>query len=202
MKEVSTHSIPWITCILKTQCLLQYCSSSYRMTPESCSNHLHLILSVPQYSVRSMRRSDIDAVAALEQLVFPGETWSIDDYHDIVNDPTYNCCILENMNSADPPILGYGIQYTSRGRTHITSFAIHPARQGCGLGRILLKRMIEHASLAGDSVVDLEVNVFNERARRLYVRHGFRILETLPEYYRDRADAYRMRLLLWVIDVV
>ena len=51
-------------------------------------------------------------------------------------------------------------------------------------------------------MVDLQVSVANERAQRLYVRHGFRITQTLPQYYEDGIDAYEMRLLLWVMMIV
>jgi putative acetyltransferase len=52
---------------------------------------------------------------------------------------------------------------------HLDQLCVAPARQGCGLARLLL----DAARARAPGVIRLEVNADNGRARRFYAREGF-----------------------------
>ncbi|OZM72769.1 GNAT family N-acetyltransferase [Amycolatopsis antarctica] len=69
---------------------------------------------------------------------------------------------------------------------------VAPGRRGSGLAGELIAAVVRGARRAGTSVVALQVNEHNSRARRLYEKLGFRPtgqIETLPRedgYTRER----------------
>ena len=55
----------------------------------------------------------------------------------------------------------------------ITALAVHPDKQGLGIGTALLKWVKDFAVRNGDTIVMLDVEVENERALEVYERAGF-----------------------------
>jgi ribosomal-protein-alanine N-acetyltransferase len=148
-----------------------------------------------QYRIRSMVQTDIPNVFTIDQATWNDEAWPLESFFDSLNNPLYNCWILESTTT-DYPVLGYGFQVFSNGISHITNLCIHPNRRGRGLGEILLLHMIDYGYQLGTSIVELEVHISNTPAFRLYVKHGFRIIQFLERYYSDTAHAYRMQLIM------
>jgi GNAT superfamily N-acetyltransferase len=72
------------------------------------------------------------------------------------------------------------------------SIATHPIAQGRGVGRALLQTCEAEAALRGCRGVSLEVRVSNTPAITFYERHGYRVVEALPGFYEDGANAIRM----------
>lgn len=101
-------------------------------------------------------------------------------------------------------VLGYvvGDVTPNHGRDigHIKDLAVHPAAQGAGLGRRLLRASLSELAAAGASSVKLEVRETNHRAQSLYADEGFRPARRIPRYYGDGESAFLMRLDLgeWV----
>ncbi len=90
-------------------------------------------------------------------------------------------------------VVGYAICAPREdGYLHLLNFAVDPEYRGKGIGTKLLLSVIEEAKFLGFKGVRLEVNVNNERARRLYEKHGFRVVEVLENYYRNGVHAYLM----------
>jgi GNAT superfamily N-acetyltransferase len=61
---------------------------------------------------------------------------------------------------------------------------VAPEARGTGGGDALVQAVISWAEAGGASEVRLEVGLYNERARQLYERNGFRV--TGREYIRER----------------
>jgi ribosomal-protein-alanine acetyltransferase len=76
------------------------------------------------------------------------------------------------------------------------ALAVHPEYQGKGLANKLLLNSIELSQKMNMKQINLEVRTDNEAAINLYERKGFQVTERLPEYYKDRADGFKMKLLL------
>ncbi len=66
-------------------------------------------------------------------------------------------------------------------RTYLHHFAIKPEFQGKGYSKILLEKTIESAKKIGYQL-KLEVHKTNIRAKRLYEKYGFRILDGYEVY--------------------
>jgi len=171
------------------------------MPPEIDINYVHQTFTMPsnnhrnQYRIRPMHETDIPTVVSIERAVWKNESWRLKDFLQALNNPLYNCWILESI-STDYIVLGYGFQYLLNDVSHIANLCIHPNRRGRGLGGILLRHMIDDARQNGASTVELEVNTSNTHAYMLYINHGFRIFQFLPQYYSEYSDAYRMTLIL------
>ena len=69
----------------------------------------------------------------------------------------------------------------------IASLAVTPGAQGQGLGRLLMTTVMDRFP---SEDLYLHVKCTNQRALSLYLSLGFRILKTIPCYYRDAEDAY------------
>jgi ribosomal protein S18 acetylase RimI-like enzyme len=73
----------------------------------------------------------------------------------------------------------------------IYSLAVSPKARGRGLGRRLIRALLER-SPARCATVSLEVRRDNP-ARELYDRLGLRVVSVLPRYYADSAPGVRYR---------
>ncbi len=67
----------------------------------------------------------------------------------------------------------------SQARWRLGTMGAVPAARGCGAAPALLADFLERARAAGCRGVELEVFARNDRARRLYERHGFETLDLL-----------------------
>lgn len=59
------------------------------------------------------------------------------------------------------------------GRAQLVSMWVHPGHRGAGLADLLVGAVVQWARTAGYDELELWVAAGNERARRLYARHGF-----------------------------
>ncbi len=152
------------------------------------------ILREPMWRLRPMTQKDVGAVHALEQraYAFP---WSEGIFRDCLR-AGYCCWVLD----LEREVIGYGVLSVAAGESHLLNLCVDPARQGNGLGRRLLKRMIELARYHDATTLFLEVRVSNRVAIHLYESVGFNEVGVRHRYYpaRDglREDALIMALTL------
>lgn len=78
------------------------------------------------------------------------------------------------------------------GRASISLLAVDAASRSRGAGRMLLEALRRECMMEGIGTIQLEVRTTNLNAIEFYARHGFAISETLPRYYNDGGDGYRM----------
>jgi [ribosomal protein S18]-alanine N-acetyltransferase len=147
-----------------------------------------------QCRIRLMCESDIDTIVAMELMTFATDHWFADDFLKVIYQPDWNCCLIESTDVMNPMVLGYGLQQLERDASIIVNFCIHPDFNGCGLGTVLLRHMINHALNIGELRLKLHVHINNHHALQLYHRHGFQISSLLSEFYSDKSDAYEMIL--------
>ncbi|MFD2672992.1 GNAT family N-acetyltransferase [Marinicrinis sediminis] len=60
--------------------------------------------------------------------------------------------------------------------------AVLRSEQGSGIGEKLLKRVFQYASYKKQKTVQVAVDGGNTRAMRFYEKHGFRIVDYIPEW--------------------
>lgn len=110
-----------------------------------------------------------------DSLVLPNEAW-----------------VLE----CDGRVIGHAVISRVLDEGQILNVCIAPARQGEGLGRELLSRVMFQLSLYGVSRIFLEVRVSNVAARQLYESAGFETVGVRKDYYpaaSGREDAIVMQ---------
>jgi ribosomal-protein-alanine N-acetyltransferase len=83
----------------------------------------------------------------------------------------------------------------------ILSLCVRPANRRWGIGRRLLLTALDMAAARGATRAYLEVAEDNEPARCLYMKHGFAIIGSRPNYYR-RQDTYASNALILGRDLI
>jgi ribosomal-protein-alanine N-acetyltransferase len=94
-------------------------------------------------------------------------------------------------------VAGYGVLSVAAGEAHVLNVCVGPDHRGLGLGRFLLRRLLDIARWNGAGRVFLEVRPTNPVAQSLYRSMGFEEIGRRPKYYpaKDgREDAIVMAL--------
>lgn len=105
----------------------------------------------------------------------------------------HNTCFAARLHGQ---LVGYAV-LAALGPAGDREFEVHtigvdPAQQGLGIGRTLLRQMLDVADREAARIV-LDVRTDNVPARTMYEAHGFEIVGLRPRYYRpSKADAYLM----------
>jgi [ribosomal protein S18]-alanine N-acetyltransferase len=143
--------------------------------------------------LRPMARGDVPAVALLEEDLFGEEAWSPGMLADeLTADPGSRYYMVADDAGE---IAGYaGLLAPGAGPADVLTIAVATARWGEGIGTALLDDLLAEAARRGCDEVFLEVRVDNDRAQRLYRRHGFEGVGYRRGYYQPSGtDALVMR---------
>lgn len=140
---------------------------------------------------RPMRQVDVPLVAAMEERAYEFP-WTSGIFRDCLNSG-YQCWVAESADG----LLGYGVLSIGADEAHLLNLCVDPSLQGRGLGRRMLKRMVDLARWHMADRMFLEVRPSNPNAIALYDSEGFARIGQRPRYYpaRDgREDAIVMAL--------
>jgi ribosomal-protein-alanine N-acetyltransferase len=134
-----------------------------------------------------MVAADAQRCAELECMVFDGDDpWSPEAFLEALAAGHHYLCARE-----DGSLIGYAGLVRLGREAEVHTLAVDPAHQRRGIGRTLLRAILDHAVGA---TVFLEVRTDNESAIRLYRSEGFDVIGTRRGYYRPSgADAFTMR---------
>ncbi|MBN9244464.1 MAG: GNAT family N-acetyltransferase/peptidase C39 family protein [Mesorhizobium sp.] len=139
--------------------------------------------------IRKARASDVDALAAIEKAVFPGDRISRRSFRALIERETAEVLVAQ----ADSEIAGYAIVLlrTGSGVARLYSIAAAPGFAGQGIGRLLLEAAEETAYRHDRMLLRLEVREDNQRAISVYEKAGYRRFGREADYYEDGATALR-----------
>ncbi|MGY1667813.1 ribosomal protein S18-alanine N-acetyltransferase [Geodermatophilus sp. SYSU D00696] len=140
--------------------------------------------------LRPMRLADLDAVLALEEQLFAPDTWTRAMYRDeLARTDTRHYLVAEDGDD----VVGYAGLIAYDDEAHVATVGVAGARQGEGIGALLLDALLAEADRRSP-VVLLEVRADNERAQELYRRRGFTEIGRRRGYYQpSNTDAVVMR---------
>lgn len=147
------------------------------------------VVKEPGFWLRPMRDRDVPAVLAVEQAAYE-YPWTDVIFRDCLR--VGYCCWVAMMRGE---IVGYGIMSVTGGECHLLNLCVHPDRQGQGLGRRILRRMLAIGRSHGADTAFLEVRASNRAAIALYGAEGFGEVGTRRGYYpaaKGREDAIVM----------
>lgn len=136
--------------------------------------------------LRAMRLSDLDNIMPLEHQLF-SSPWSKDDYiYELSSNPYAKYYVLE-----DDKIVGYVGIWITYETAQITTIGIAKERQGEGLSKLLMNKVIKETKDC--EAITLEVRVSNVKAIKLYESYGFKKEAIRKDYYLDNHEnAYLM----------
>jgi ribosomal-protein-alanine N-acetyltransferase len=148
-------------------------------------------LPIPQVQLRPMAEEDLARVSAVEResYSFP---WSEGIFRDCLR-VGYVCRVVE----IGFDLVGYGVMSTGAGEAHILNLCVRETMRGRGIGRTLLRQLLDLAVEAGVEDAFLEVRPSNLAAIRLYQSLGFVQVGVRKGYYQaagGREDATVLRL--------
>ena len=102
---------------------------------------------------------------------------------------------------ANHQLLGYFVAMSVLDEVHLLNITVSPAHQRQGWARVLLDALALWARGKDAQWIWLEVRESNERAREVYVKHGFSEVGLRKNYYPNpngpRENAVLMSLKLW-----
>lgn len=136
--------------------------------------------------LRPMREADLDAIMAIEQRAYPFP-WTQGIFRDCLR-AGHHGWVLDH----DGAIVGYALLSIAVGEAHLLNLCVAPEQHRRGLGRRLLKRMLDLARWHQARRVFLEVRPSNTAALALYLSEGFNEVGRRRGYYpaeQGREDA-------------
>lgn len=145
-------------------------------------------MTAPRLTLRRMQASDLDAVYALEQALYP-RPWTRGSFAFELHD---NQAALLWVAEIAGDVAGYCVAWQLVDELHIANFAVAPAWQRQGVGRRLLAHLLAEAHSLGLQTAYLEVRQSNLAAQALYRRLGFAQVGLRPRFYGDGEDAVLM----------
>jgi len=140
-------------------------------------------------TLRPMTETDLGAVMDIELQVYPFP-WTPGIFRDCLL-VGYLCWVYEE----DGAVQAYGIMSVGAGEAHVLNLCVRPDAQGRGVGRRLLRHLMDVAQSLRAKTVLLEVRPSNRVACGLYHSMGFNEVGTRSNYYpakNGREDALIM----------
>lgn len=146
-----------------------------------------------QCLIRRMTEADISSVLVNERGAY-SHPWSDQHFRDSLSPPN-EAWVLE----CDGRVIGHAVISRILDEGQILNLCIAAGRQGEGLGREMLSRVMYQMSLYGVQRIFLEVRVSNGAARQLYQSAGFEKVGLRRDYYpavSGREDAIVMQYVM------
>ena len=139
---------------------------------------------MPSRAIDRMRPEDLDEVLLIERASF-SMPWSRGAFlYEMQQNRVARCWVMREDDRA----IGYLCLWEIADELHITNIAIHPSWRRQGVGRMLLKGVLDDARERRLRLVVLEVRPSNAEAQGLYQSFGFRVIGRRHGYYYDTGE--------------
>ncbi len=134
--------------------------------------------------IRRMTARDVAQVYEIEKATF-ATPWSQQSFLDEME---RNACARYLVAEEDGRIIAYGGAWIIMEEGHITNIAVEQVSRGRGVGKTLLKALMQYAANLGVQYLTLEVRKSNLTAQKLYEAFGFQTLAVRKHYYEDNGE--------------
>lgn len=143
--------------------------------------------------IREARLSDLGDIMRVEHSSFGVDAWSAEAIAADIERPTTSYFVVDE----DGTVRGYaGVLAFSGGEADVLTIAVDGELRGRGIGRRLLRALIDVAETMASRLMFLEVREDNAAAMALYLSEGFELIGRRPAYYNDGTTALTMRRVL------
>lgn len=138
--------------------------------------------------VRWLIRRDYPEVLEIEVASFDSP-WGEEEF--LLAARHRNC--IGMVAERDHEVVGFMIYELHKVNLRILNFAVHPSHRHCGVGRAMVRRLIEKLSQQRRTSIDLHVGENNLDGQLFFRACGFRACEVIRGFYEESGDdAYRM----------
>ena len=138
----------------------------------------------------------LDILLPIEEQAY-AHPWSRGNFQDAMV-AGYEVQLLVDANHQ---LLGYFVAMSVLDEVHLLNITVNPAHQRQGWARLLLDALALWSRQKNAQWIWLEVRESNQRAREVYVKHGFTEVGLRKNYYPNpngpRENAVLMSLKLW-----
>jgi len=135
-------------------------------------------LATPLRLMAPMTMAQLAAVMAIEQAAY-AVPWTRGNFIDSIAGSHHAQCLFGDEGI----LLGYCVAMLAADEAHLLNLTVAPAEQRLGHASFMLDSLIASCRRDGATQLWLEVRASNERARRLYRRHGFAEVGLRKTYY-------------------
>ena len=137
-----------------------------------------------EFKICNFSLSDVGALAKLEEECF-SVPWSKNSILSQLNEPNSICFVAKGVSLGPflPEMIGYVGAYCVLDECYLANLAVREKWRNRGVGRVLLKRMLQEATLRNLAFVTLEVRKSNILAIRLYKACGFEEVGARKDFY-------------------
>ena len=144
--------------------------------------------------ISAVSLKDLDEIFRLESNTFKKDAFSKTSILNLIIKNTFFLKLVDNETSKK--IVGFIIVIQDReDRINLINLLIRKQYQNKGYGSYLLKYTLNKIKEMNNiEVIVLNVNSKNEVAIFLYQKFGFRIVQKIENYYRQKKSAYLMIL--------
>jgi len=139
--------------------------------------------------IRRATERDLRGILRIERASFASDAWGLPEFRHYLQ----YCDDLFLIATVAGRVAGYGITCFERGVAELDSIAVHPDFRGTGVAVALLRRTATILRRRRIRTWRLLVRRSNRDAIALYRGFGFRRTRTVPAYYPDGEDAWRMQ---------
>jgi len=130
-----------------------------------------------------MKEKDLPSVLIIENLSFSNPWHEAAFKGEIDNDEiSFSYVVVHRIQQN---IIGYIVFWRVNKEVQITNFALHPNFRRLGIGKAVLRQMLDKFIKEKVEYVILEVRPSNYAAQSLYSKLGFKILGVRKEYYKN-----------------
>ena len=134
---------------------------------------------------RPLDERDLAYVAALERQIH-AVPWTLGNFRDALASGYFAL-----VGEREGRIVAFGVLMLAPGEAQILNLSVVPDARREGLGRALLRRLVDAAARAGAEQCFLEVRVSNAPALALYAAEGFESIARRDDYYPASATSPR-----------
>lgn len=99
-------------------------------------------MTLKNIQIKLLTEKDLNQVLVLDNICFGG-LWSLDGYRREIESPNSCLLIMTIDNSSQEKVIGIACFWEILEEAHITILAIHPDFQSQGLGKYLLKHLLQ-----------------------------------------------------------
>lgn len=128
-----------------------------------------------------MQRQQLSALAQIERMCF-SHPWNEAQLAEELGQGIFLVCV-DNAR-----VLGYIGCQTVLDEGAVTNVAVHPDARRRGVGKMLLRALLEHARAKQIHTIFLEVRPSNTAARQLYQNFGFYQVGIRPHFYQNPTE--------------
>jgi len=142
--------------------------------------------------VRRIRKEDVSGIYEIEKNSFrhPYPPYLIDLLFETRRQAFFVAEIRDR-------VVGYAVAaMDAHGFGHVISVAVSYEMRRRGIGKALMRRLIQELKGIGVSILRLEVEKDNIAAQKMYEGLGFKLTGVIKDYYESGGDAYVMTLSL------